>query len=42
MPPAFVPAIQEAVRQHQWKIAPNPMAAIRKAAYQEAKRLGLG
>jgi hypothetical protein len=41
MPEAMTPAIQEAVRQAQWRIAPNPMAVIRKLAYQEAKRMGL-
>jgi hypothetical protein len=41
MPAAMTPAIQEAVRQAQWRIAPNPMATVRKLAYQEAKRMGL-
>jgi hypothetical protein len=41
MPEAFTPAIQEAVRQQRWKIAPNPLAAVRTAAYQEARKLGL-
>jgi hypothetical protein len=27
MPEVFTPAIQEAIRQHPWKIAPNPLAA---------------
>lgn len=41
MPEAMIPAIQEAVRQQKWKIAPNPLAAIRTATHQEAKRMGL-
>jgi hypothetical protein len=42
MPESFTPAIQEAVRQQRWKIAPNPVASIRTIAYQEAKKMGLG
>jgi hypothetical protein len=41
MPAAMTPAVQEAVRQPQWRISPNPLAVVRKMAYQEAKRLGL-
>lgn len=41
MPEAMLPAIQEAIRQQRWKIAPNPLASIRTAAHQEAKRMGL-
>lgn len=41
MPESMLPAVQEAVRQHKWKIAPNPLASIRTAAHQEAKRMGL-
>jgi hypothetical protein len=41
MPEAMIPAIQEAIRQQRWKIAPNPLASIRTAAHQEAKRMGL-
>ena len=41
MPETMVPAVQEAVSQQKWKISPNPLAAIRTAAYQEAKRMGL-
>jgi len=41
MPVAMIPAIQEAIRQQRWKIAPNPLASIRTAAHQEAKRMGL-
>jgi hypothetical protein len=36
-----VAAIQEAIRQQRWKIAPNPMASIRTTAYQEAKKMGI-
>jgi hypothetical protein len=41
MKETMIPAIQEAVRQQKWKIAPNPLAAIRTATHQEAKRMGL-
>ena len=41
MPEMMTPAIQEAIRQQRWKIAPNPLASIRTAAHQEAKRMGL-
>ncbi len=41
MPESMIPAIQEAIRQQRWKIAPNPLASIRTAAHQEAKRMGL-
>lgn len=41
MPESFVPAIQEAVRQQRWKIAPNPVASVRTSAYQEAKKMGI-
>jgi hypothetical protein len=41
MPEKMVPAVQEAIRQQRWKIAPNPLASIRTAAHQEAKRMGL-
>lgn len=41
MPDSMIPAIQEAIRQQRWKIAPNPLASIRTAAHQEAKRMGL-
>ena len=40
-PEAMTPAVQEAVRQQRWKIAPNPLAAIRTAAHQEARKMGL-
>jgi hypothetical protein len=41
MPEAMIPAIQEAIRQQKWKIAPNPLASVRTATHQEAKRMGL-
>ena len=41
MPEQMTPAVQEAVRQKRWQIAPNPLAAIRTAAHQEARRMGL-
>jgi hypothetical protein len=41
MPLTMTAAVQEAVRGPQWKISPNPMAAVRKVAYQEARRMGL-
>jgi hypothetical protein len=40
MPPEMTAAVQAAIRQPQWRISPNPMAAIRKAAYQERQRRG--
>ncbi len=42
MPETFTLAVQEAVRQQRWKIAPNPVASVRATAYQEAKKLGIG
>jgi hypothetical protein len=41
MSESMTPAVQEAIRQHRWKIAPNPLAAVRTAAHQEARRMGL-
>ena len=41
MPATMIPAVREAIRQQRWKIAPDPLASIRTAAYQEAKRMGL-
>jgi hypothetical protein len=41
MPETMMPAVQEAIRQQRWKIAPNPLASIRTAAHQEAKKMGL-
>ncbi len=42
MPESFTPAVQEAIRQQRWKIAPNPLASVRLTAYQEAKKMGIG
>ena len=42
MPPDMTSAVQAAIRQPQWRISPNPMAAVRKAAHQEARRLSGG
>ncbi len=41
MPDIMKPAVQEAIRQQRWKIAPNPLASIRTAAHQEAKKMGI-
>jgi hypothetical protein len=41
MPPQMAPAVAESIRQQKWKISPNPLAAIRTSAHQEAKRMGL-
>jgi hypothetical protein len=41
MPEELAPAVAEAIRQRKWKIAPNPLAAIRTAAHQEARRMGI-
>ena len=38
MPADMASAVAEAIRQQKWKIAPNPLAVIRNAAHQEAKR----
>ena len=41
MSETMTPAVQEAIRQQRWKINPNPLAAVRTAAHQEAKKMGL-
>ena len=41
MPLTMTAAVQEAVRRTQWRISPNPMATIRKVAYQEVRRVGI-
>ncbi len=41
LPENYTPAVQEAVRQQRWKIAPNPIASVRTTAYQEAKKLDI-
>ncbi len=42
MPAELAPAVAEAIRQQKWKIAPNPLAVVRTAAHQEAKRMRIG
>ncbi|MDQ6664874.1 MAG: hypothetical protein M3Z23_10820 [Acidobacteriota bacterium] len=42
MPVELAPAVAEAIRQQKWKIAPNPLAVVRTAAHQEAKRMRIG
>ena len=39
MPETYILPVQEAVRQQRWKIAPNPIASLRTAAYQEARKV---
>jgi hypothetical protein len=41
MPAEMVPAVRDAISQQKWKIAPNPLAQIRTAAWQAARRMGL-
>ena len=41
LPPEMAPGVAEAIRMQKWKIAPNPLAAIRTAAHQESKRMGI-
>ena len=41
MPAAMAPAVAEAIGQQKWKIAPNPLAVVRTAAWQAARRMGL-
>ena len=41
MPAKMAPAIAGAIRQQKWKVSPNPLGAIRTAAHQEAKVLGI-
>jgi len=41
MPEAMTQTVQEAIRGQRWKIAPNPLAAVRTAAHQEARKMGL-
>jgi len=38
MPEHMAPSIAAAIRQQKWKISPNPLASIRTAAHQEARR----
>jgi hypothetical protein len=41
MPAEMAPAVRDAISQQKWKIAPNPLAQIRTAAWQAARRMGL-
>jgi hypothetical protein len=41
MPLEMAPSVAAAIRQQKWKIAPNPLAVIRTAAHQEARRSGI-
>jgi CO dehydrogenase/acetyl-CoA synthase alpha subunit len=41
MPSEMSPAVREAISQQKWKISPNPLASIRTAAWQAARRMGL-
>jgi hypothetical protein len=34
----MAPSVAAAIRQQKWKISPNPLASIRTAAHQEARR----
>jgi hypothetical protein len=38
MPEHMASSVAAAIRQKKWKISPNPLAAIRTAAHQEARR----
>jgi hypothetical protein len=38
MPEHMAPHVAAAIRQQKWKIAPNPLASVRTAAYQESRR----
>ena len=38
MPEQMAPSVAAAIRQQKWKISPNPLASIRTAAYQDARR----
>jgi hypothetical protein len=39
MPENMSPGVAAAIRLQKWKISPNPLAAIRTAAHQEARRM---
>jgi hypothetical protein len=41
MAPEMAPAVREAIAQQKWKISPNPLASVRTAAWQAARRMGL-
>jgi len=38
MPENMAASVAAAIRQQKWKISPNPLALIRTAAHQEARR----
>ena len=38
MPECMASSVAAAIRQQKWKISPNPLASIRTAAHQEARR----
>jgi hypothetical protein len=38
MPEHMASSVAAAIRQQKWKISPNPLASIRTAAHQEARR----
>lgn len=38
VPEEMAPSVAAAIRQQKWKISPNPLASIRTAAHQEARR----
>ena len=38
MPEHMASSVAAAIRQQKWKISPNPLASIRTAAYQQARR----
>ena len=38
VPEHMAPSVAAAIRQQKWKISPNPLASIRTAAHQEARR----
>lgn len=41
VPELMVPSVAAAIRQQKWQISPNPLAAIRTAAHQEARKAQL-
>ena len=38
VPEYMAPSVADAIRRQKWKISPNPLALIRTAAHQEARR----
>ena len=39
VPEHMAPSVAAAIRQQKWKISPNPLASIRTATHQEARRM---